>query len=391
MDFVFLVLVVLILGAVGFYAALRARHMHIWIWDFIKHSVTKPSKKPGTPTHVIFAFVDHYEPQWENDDIEVERARVDRWMNDYPKMAEGHVDADGVAPKHTFFYPEEEYRKEHLDKLADLCNRGYGEVEIHIHHDDDTEENFRDTLRRFKKILVEDHQLLSRDPDGNVGFAFVHGNWALDNSLPGGVHCGLNNELEILADEGCFVDMTLPSAPSPAQTSTVNRIYMAIDDVDKPKSHDRGERVSVGKGLAGDLMIVQGPLSLNWKSRKLGIIPRIENGDIRFNQLPLPERMDMWVNQHICIEGREDWVFVKIHTHGTQEEDMDALLGKAMDDFYTYVEKKYNDGENYVLHYVSAREMYNIVRAASDGKSGNPNEFRDYWYKKIPDWKPSAS
>lgn len=383
MDVVLFLLAVMALGGVGLYALLRARHMQIWILDYIKHRWNKPANNLGSPTHVMFCFVDHYEPQWKNDDIEVERARVDRWFNDYPKMAEGHFDADGVAPQHTYFYPEEEYRKEHLDKLADLCNQGYGEVEIHIHHEDDTEENFRDILQRFKKILVEDHKLLSKDPDGNVGFAFIHGNWALDNSLPDGSHCGLNNELQILADEGCFVDMTLPSAPSAAQTKTVNSIYMATDDVDKPKSHDRGERVSFGKALVGDLLLVQGPLSLNWKNRKFGLIPKIENGDIRHNQLPLPERMDMWVDQHICMEGREDWVFVKIHTHGTQEQDMEALLGKPMDDFYTYLEQKYNDGENYVLHYVNAREVYNIIRAAADGKTGNPNEYRDYWYKKI--------
>ena len=34
---------------------------------------------------------------------------------------------------------------------------------------------------------------------------------------------------------------------------------------------------------------------------------------------------------------------------------------------------RYNDGTNYVLHYVSAREVYNIVKAAEAGKSGDPN------------------
>jgi hypothetical protein len=30
------------------------------------------------------------------------------------------------------------------------------------------------------------------------------------------------------------------------------------------------------------------------------------------------------------------------------------------------------------LHYVTAREMVNIVRAAEDGAHGNPGAYRDY-------------
>jgi hypothetical protein len=45
---------------------------------------------------------------------------------------------------------------------------------------------------------------------------------------------------------------------------------------------------------------------------------------------------------------------------------------------FTYLEENYNDGENYKLHYVSARELYNIVKAAEDSRHGDPHEFRDY-------------
>ena len=43
-----------------------------------------------------------------------------------------------------------------------------------------------------------------------------------------------------------------------------------------------------------------------------------------------------------------------------------------------YLTTKYNDGDNYLLHYVSAREMYNIVKAAEQGEQGNPNDYRDF-------------
>ena len=67
---------------------------------------------------------------------------------------------------------------------------------------------------------------------------------------------------------------------------------------------------------------------------------------------------------------------------------MDTLLGDHRHNMHSYLESKYNDGDNYVLHYVSAREMYNIAKAAEAEQEGNPNEYRDYilakpLYKKL--------
>ena len=57
---------------------------------------------------------------------------------------------------------------------------------------------------------------------------------------------------------------------------------------------------------------------------------------------------------------------------------MDTLLGDAADAMHSHLEKAYNDGTNYVLHYVSAREVYNIVKAAESGRTGNPADYRDF-------------
>ena len=120
------------------------------------------------------------------------------------------------------------------------------------------------------------------------------------------------------------------------------------------------------------------------------MFPQIENSDIRTSMPPTPERVDLWVQSDIHVQGRPEWIFVKVHTHGTQEEDMDTLLGAPFAAMCQHLQNKYNDGENYVLHYVSAREMYNIAKAAEAGESGNPNDFRDYIiakpaYKPLPD------
>jgi hypothetical protein len=55
------------------------------------------------------------------------------------------------------------------------------------------------------------------------------------------------------------------------------------------------------------------------------------------------------------------------------------------------LEGRYNDGRHFVLHYVSAREMFNIVKAAEAGRSGNPNDYRDFVLPKPPMFGSSAS
>lgn len=57
---------------------------------------------------------------------------------------------------------------------------------------------------------------------------------------------------------------------------------------------------------------------------------------------------------------------------------MDTLLGDAADRMHRHLEQNYNDGKRYVLHYVTAREVYNIIKAAEAGLTGNPHDYRDY-------------
>ncbi len=365
---------------------IRSKQVHLWLGPYLKR---KRRPEHAGPTHLLFCFVDHYEPMWLGVPYEQELERVRRWVDEYPPLALKHKDADGCHPKHTFFYPEEEYRPEHIEAISTLCRQGLGELEIHLHHHDDTEEGLREKLRRFTKLLRDRHGALSTHPEsGEPAWGFIHGNWALDNSLADGSNCGVNNELIVLKEEGCYADFTLPSAPSSAQTRKINAIYYAKDDPHAPKSHDDGKDVHVGGQPWGDLMIIQGPLMLNWKNRKWGIFPRIENGDIRSVSPPTPERIDLWVEAGVHVKGRPEWVFVKIFTHGTQERDMDCLLGEPVDQMFHHLEKHYNDGENYVLHYVTAREMYNIVKAAEAGKSGNPGDYRDFILQPPPNTAP---
>jgi hypothetical protein len=374
------VIFVLLLSLAGFalLAYLRRRNMLVWLPAYLRAAVGRPPLRGG-PIHVIFCFVDHFEPRWRGANYALERARMARWCAEYPHVCDGHLDADGRSPQHTYFFPEEEYRPEHIRDLVQLCRVGGGEIEVHLHHDDDTDEGLRSKLRRFTTTLVDEFGALPVVPEtGRAAWAFIHGNWALDNSRPDGHRCGVNNELLVLADEGCYADFTLPSAPDVTQTRTINSIYYATDDPVRAKSHDTGIPVRVGGTPEGDLMIVQGPLGLNWRWRKFGILPRVENGDVSKTSPPRRDRTDLWVRTGIHVEGRPEWTFVKVHTHGLQEQNMEVLLGQEMDELFSDLETRYNDGKHHVLHYVTAREMYNIIKAAEAGCAGNPNTYRNY-------------
>ena len=367
---------------------LYRRNVHIWLISYLRRSrhIRKVRDSVRGTKHIIFCFADHFEPYRAKASDEVAMVRAHRWVSDYEAMAGRHKDADGRPPIHTFFYPEEEYNYEILDLLAQHCQRGYGEVEIHLHHDNDTSNGLRIKLDGFVKILHEKHGLLPLQ-DGKPRYAFVHGNWALDNSRKDGRWCGVNDELIVLRETGCYADFTLPSAGSDAQTSTINSIYYAKDDPVRPKSHDTGISVRVSGQPSGDLMIIQGALALHWRQRKFGVLPRIEDSDIWVANIPIEPRVDLWVEQHIHVQGRPEWLFIKLSTHGCFQEFADSMFGGELDRMFNRLESKYNDGTEYSLHYASAREAYNIVKAAEAGMSGNPNAYRDFSLKP-PHYQP---
>ena len=82
--------------------------------------------------------------------------------------------------------------------------------------------------------------------------------------------------------------------------------------------------------------------------------------------------------------GRPEWVFVKAHTHGTQEPVSASLLGAGGEALHSVLTTRYNDGRRWILHYVTAREMYNIALAAMDGHAGDPGLYRDYLLPRPP-------
>jgi len=128
--------------------------------------------------------------------------------------------------------------------------------------------------------------------------------------------------------------------------------------------------------------MIPGVVGLRWKSRTHGFRPSIENSDLSKANIMTKSRLDYLVANAVRVKNRPEWVFIKLHTHGAIEENWDANFGLAARKMYEYLESKFNDEKNYVLHFVTAREMYNIVKAVEAGKTGDPGQHRDFLVKK---------
>lgn len=338
----------------------------------------RPRFRPKA-TDVFIAVCDHFEP-FHDADKATAIARVQRWRAEWKRFIETFRDADGVPPRHSFFYPIEQYDPEVIAELAALCAETGGEVEIHLHHDNDTAENLRSTLEEGKRNLAS-HGLLSKAADGSLVYGFVHGNWALDDSNPSGKGCGVRDELRLLKSTGCYADFTMPSAPHPTQTRMVNRLYYSLS-TPNGGSHNKGIPLSVRSPQIDKrnkdewLLLVQGPLGLDWHRRK------IENAEIAANNPPVIERMDVWTRLAPSVVGAEHCRFVKLHTHGAIEKNANVLLGESNWRFHEKL-AAWSKQTGIRVHYVTAREMTNAILALEDGVDlATGTDWRNYLYRR---------
>jgi hypothetical protein len=344
------------------------------------------------PLHLILAVADHFEPSivpgrgQEHAPLDQQFRRLEKWCREYPEMVNPWRDCDGFPFRHTYFFPAEQYEKGLLDRLAQHCHDGWGEVEIQLHHGiarPDTPEQTRKVLAEFRETLVQ-HGCLSRINGGAVRYGFVHGNWALANSKRGQA-CGVDNEMQILAETGCYADFTLPSAPNPAQVSKINAIYECTLPLDRRAPHRKGRSVTCGRPIEKFPVIVQGPL-LFCLSRpgKRRLSPYIENSALTTATPPSLRRLRLWTQANIHVRGRPDWVFLKLHCHGMDPRDEEGMLGQSARAFLQDLgEAQRQEGFRY--YFTTAREMMNILLAACDGKEGSPGQYRNYRLRLIKD------
>ena len=187
------------------------RHAELWLTPYLRDRLRR-AVRPVKPKRAWVAVADHYEPLGRSGSAGEALRKVGAWSERWPRIADDAPrDAAGHRPQYTFFYPQEEYRRDLLDGIAEMVRLGVADVEVHLHHDNEQRESFNEKVTEFCRRLTDDHGLL-RQQDGRTVFGFIHGNWALDNSRPDGRWCGLSGEIALLRDLGCYADFTMPSA-----------------------------------------------------------------------------------------------------------------------------------------------------------------------------------
>jgi hypothetical protein len=332
------------------------RHAEIWLAPYLKDRLRK-SMRSSKPKRAWVTITDHYEPLGMGASVDIALARVARWREKWPRIADDAPrDATGKRPQYSFFYPQEEYRRDVLDGIAEIVRLGIADVEVHLHHDNEKRDSFVRKITEFCRRLSDDHGLL-RQQNGRTVFGFIHGNWALDNSRPDGKWCGLNGEIALLRDLGCYADFTMPSLPSATQGRVLNQIYWsASNPCNRPKSFDHGIEATVGGGRQGDLLLITGPLGLRFGER---LILRLETGELAGYDMPTPSRVHHWFDLAPTIG---DDLFLKLYTHGAQKRNLEPLLGGGLGNLFRWVAEE-ADRRGIEIHWATSWQMYQAAAA----------------------------
>ncbi|MES2390787.1 MAG: hypothetical protein V4555_04040 [Acidobacteriota bacterium] len=334
----------------------------------MKARVQRLGERPAK--RVWVSLMDHFEPMGGSVSLDRGAARVAAWQRKWPEIAEAAPrDASGRKPCFTAFYPQEEYEPSLLNALAEMAQMKTFDVEVHLHHDHDTAESFREKVRIFCRKLRDDHGLLHVHKGREV-FGFIHGNWALDNSRPDGKWCGVKGELQVLRDLGCYADFTMPSAPSATQSRIVNKIYWTTGDPEKPRGFDQGVEATVGGGGRGDLLMIPGPLGLRYRGR---LLPRTETGELAAYDLPTPYRAKRWMD---VAPRLGDDIFIKLYGHSAREDNATALLGKdgregGLAPMFRWIHEA-AERRGLELHWASAYELFSAVDRLIDPGTVSP-------------------
>ena len=169
----------------------------------------------------------------------------------------------------------------------------------------------------------------------------------------------------------------MPSYPSTTQVSTVNSIYYAVDDPSRPRSHESGVTAGSGPAPVNGLLLIQGPLVPTPPPRLGLVVPAIENGCIQGNQPATIGRLAAWLKAAVQVPTRPDWYFVKLHTHGLPRKTSASSSATRWSGFHRDLALAEADPD-FHYHYVTAREMANLVKAAEGGWTGTVDAARDY-------------
>lgn len=357
----------------GFQVMLVGWKVYRWdVANWAHHYLTAENPDrliPDNEKHLIFVMVDHYEHGGPNDKQRGAEEN-DTWCDTFMEISDRHKDDYGNPFRYTWFYPFDHKNDAIMARLSKMAFLGYGETELHWHLGAKSDVNKQNFSAKLEQAIdwYQSFGALITAGDSETTFAYVAGVWDLDAGRGGADTHGITNQIQTLLDHGCYADFTFSTIGTPAQPSTVNSLYYVKDDPNEPKSYDTGQHSRVGQIVDQELLIFQGPTGISWNGYlEYGAI----EDDPRFEEHRIPK----WIDANIHVHGRPEWIFVKVYSHGAQskhvvlDQDMDKMLSSLRSE---------TRKRGIKLHFMTAREAFNVIKSAEDGKQGNPEDYRDY-------------
>src|ERR1700685_1141231 len=124
------------------------RHAEIWVMPYVRDRLRK-SGRPK-PKRAWVAITDHYEPLGTGASHQTALQRVGQWRDKWPNIAhKAPRDSGGLHAQYTFFYPQEDYKRDLIESLAEITRLGMGDVEVHMHHENEKPDAFRKKITDF--------------------------------------------------------------------------------------------------------------------------------------------------------------------------------------------------------------------------------------------------
>jgi hypothetical protein len=325
--------------------------------------------------HVMIAICNRFERS-EKAAQDGKPALLENWRRDLSRLADEFHDAQGIAPRHTFFLPVEEAEAAWVPELGELCRPAGNEIELMTPYPIESAERLREIIQRSKERLAR-QGWLARDKAGAVRYGFVQGAKASNSPR-------LISHQAILRETGCYASFLPPELVHDVPPEFDNSLCYAYehDLKDRPRDlrrvrAEREPRIEEGDGL----LMVPPPFARDWNRKKFGLVPDLEMSELSAAKPPSRERLRLWLDCRITVEARPNWVFITLHTNGLEPENSKMLLGEPMRKFYRTLTKVAAEDESLRFHCVTAREFINILHAAEAGHSGNPSQFKEFRYQ----------
>jgi hypothetical protein len=325
--------------------------------------------------HVMIAICNRFERS-EKPAQDGVPALLENWRRDFSRLADEFHDAQGIAPRHTFFLPAEEAEAAWVPELGELCKTAGNEIELMTLRPIESAERLRETIQRGKDGLAR-HGWLSCDKEGAVRYGFIQGAKASNSPR-------LISHQAILRETGCYASFLPPELMDGAPPEFDNTLCYACDHDPKDRPGglrrvraERDRRIEAHDGL----LLVPPPFARDWNRKKFGLLPGLEMSELSATQPPSRERLRLWIDCRISVEARPNWVFIALHTNGLEPENSRMLLGEPMRKFYRTLTRVAANDDALRFHCVTAREFINILHAAEAGHSGNPSQFKEFRYQ----------